>query len=363
MKSLLSLLISFFSLTLSAQTSDAVAKFLSSGNAYATMFFDYYYTIQGDDTYAGRSEYAFDQQNDNAFSFRRVYLGYDHTLSETFSGRVQLELTEASILETGSRSFFLKDASLRWKNIYPLADLYIGHTSSPMFSVAGSESYWRYRSIERTISDFRGLRSSSDTGLRLKGLFTSDGKSGYNFMIGNGNSTKPENDKYKIIYANIWTTFLEKKLYLEVFQDYNRALRDREIATSKGFIAWKTSGYTLGTELVYQAKSGFGYKGQDISILGISAFAHADLLKGKIRVFGRYDSFNPDVYFSAEHYDPDGSLTYEEQFISFGFDFIPHKNVNIMPNIYINNYSKKQSDQRVPATEIIARITMNVSFK
>jgi hypothetical protein len=340
-----------------------IARFLSSGNAYATMFFDYYYVLKGNNIYPGKSVYSMNVPGDNAFSFRRVYFGYDHNLSETFSGRVQLELTDQSPLPNGSQAFFLKDASLRWKNIYPLADLYIGHTSTPVFSTDGSESIWRYRSIERTISDHRGLRSSSDTGIRLSGLFTENGKYGYNFMIGNGAGTKPESDKYKVVYMNLWTKLFDQRLYLELFQDYNKAPDNRYLSTSKGFVAWKTGSYAVGTEVVNQKKGGFGFNSENIDILGISVFAHADIKKEKLRVFARYDSYNPDYRFSIDHYDTDGALTFDEQFFSFGIDIMPHRNVSIMPNMYINSYSKKNSGQNTPETEVVARITMNVSLK
>lgn len=358
---ILSLIISFNIFSQSPPT--PMARFLSSGNAYATMFFDYFYVLKGNDIYPGKSVYSMNERDDNAFSFRRVYFGYDHNLSETFSGRVQLELTDQSPLPNGSRAFFLKDASLRWKNIYPLADLYIGHTSTPVFSVDGSESVWRYRSIEKTIADFRGIRSSSDTGIRLSGLFTENGKFGYNFMIGNGAGNKPESDKYKVVYFNLWTKLLDKRLHLEFFQDYNKAPDNRHLATSKGFVAWKTSNYALGTELVHQRKGGFGVDFDDIDILGLSVFAHTDIKKEKLRIFARFDSFNPDYRFSMAHYDTDGTLAYDEQFITFGIDFIPHKNVSIMPNMYINSYSKKTNEQTTPETEVVARITLNVSFK
>ncbi len=361
----LTLLIFFLSFSIYAQETQngSIAQFLSSGNAYATMFFDYKYVLQGDAVYPGRSVYAMNNAGDNAFSFRRVYFGYDHNLTETFSGRVQLELTDNSTLSNGSRAFFLKEASLRWRNIYPLANLYIGHTSTPVFSTAGAESIWRYRSVERTIADHRGLRSSSDSGIRLSGLFTENGKYGYNFMVGNGAGTKPETDKYKIVYMNLWTKLLDKRLYLEVFQDYNKADNNRHIATSKGFVAWKSSSYTLGTELVHQTRAGFNIENHDVEIFGVSIFAHATITKDKLRAFTRYDSFNPDFNFDRAHYGAEDTLPFDEHFITFGIDYTPAKNVSIIPNFYINSYCNKSDGQTAPKTEVIARITLNVNLR
>jgi hypothetical protein len=351
-------------LSLTAQeSSDSIARFISSGNAYATMFFDYYYMAQGNDIYPGRSEYARNNRNDNAFSFRRVYFGYGHTFSSKFSGRVQMELTDGTMLSGGQRAFFLKEASLTWRQIYPMADLIIGHSSTPVWSVEGAEMYWRYRSIEKTIADARGLRGSSDTGLRIKGRLNEQGTLGYNFMVGNGTNARPENDRYKLIYANVWTRLLDKNLYLELYQDYNEASGNRAIYTTKGFIAWHTSRYTVATELVNQIRSGFGFNEENIDIRGLSVFAHTDILPGQLRVFGRYDSYNPDVDFRPGHYGSDMITPFDEQFFTFGLDFIPLKNIHVMPNIWVNSYKNKMDGQTTPDTEVVARLSFNVTFK
>jgi hypothetical protein len=363
-KAKLTLLGIFLSLTIAAQQSNnSEAKPVSFGSAYATMFYDYFYMLRGNDIYPGQSEYATRNRNDNAFSFRRVYLGYDHTFSSKFTGRVQMELTDRTLLSGGQRAFFLKEASLTWKEIYPLADLIIGHSSTPVFSINGSEMYWRYRSVEKTFADARGLRGSSDSGLRIKGSFNQPGTLGYNFMVGNGASARPENDKYKLFYANIWTLLLDRKLYIEMYQDYNEATGDRSIYTTKGLIAWHNPGYTMAAELVNQTRSGFGFENGNINIRGLSLFAHTDIKPGQLRAFGRYDSFNPDVDFRPAHYGPETVIPFDEQFFTFGLDLALFKNINIMPNIWINSYKNKTNGQITPETEVVARLTFNVTFR
>lgn len=360
---IISLLIFILTGSILAQDKISAPKFLGSGKAYAKMFFEYFYMLQGDDTYPGRSHFAQNTTGDNAFSFRRVYLGYEHAFSEKFLGKVQMEMTDLTMLEKGQRAFFLKEANITWKNIYPLADLIIGHSLTPVWSIEGAESFWKYRSIEKTIADARGLRSSNDSGIRLKGSFNQSKTYGYNFMVGNGNSTRPENDKYKLIYLNLWTKLFQKKLYIEIFQDYNKAADNRYIATTKGFVAWKTNSYTLAVEMVNQMRGGFGADTDDIIIHGISIFAHANIIKDNLRIFGRFDSFNPDAYFASDHYALDDIKPFNEMFYIFGLDFIPKKNIHVMPNIWVNSYSNKTDSQLTPKTEILARLTFNVTFK
>jgi hypothetical protein len=346
-----------------SQQNNPFSELLSPGNVYATMFFDYFYVAGGDDTYTGRSQYANNNKNDNAFSFRRIYLGYEHTFSGKFSGKIQMELNDFSTLENGSRSFFLKEANLIWKDIYPLADLIIGQSGTPAYSVDGSESYWRYRSIEATIADMRGLRSSSDAGIRIKGRFNETGTLGYNLMTGNGTGTRPEKDKYKLFYLNLWAKLIAKRLYIEMYQDFNKASEGRSVSTTKGFIAWAVPEYTFGLELVHQLRSGFGPGNQDMGILGTSIFAHANITDSQFRIFARYDSFNPDNNFSVNHYLPETLLPFDEHFFTLGLDIMPGNNIHIMPNIWINSYKNKTNGQPTPETEIVARITFNVVFR
>jgi len=338
-------------------------EFTPSGNAFATMFFEYYYMFQGDDIYTGESQFATNNTGDNAFSFRRVYLGYQHNFSKKFSGKVEFEVTDLTKLEKGMRAPFLKEANFTWKNIYPLADLIVGHSLTPIWSVEGAEMFWQYRSIEKTIADARGLRSSNDSGIRLKGNFNKSKTYGYNFMVGNGNSAKPENDRYKLVSFNLWTKLLNKRLYLEIFQDYNNAANNKDIATTKAFIAWKTPKYTFATEMVNQIRGNYGADNANFIFRGISVFAHLNIINEKLRAFGRYDSYNPDAEFSLNHYDVDDVVPYNEDFYVLGLDYQPIKNIHILPNIWINSYHNKTVGQITPKQEIVARLTFNVNFK
>ncbi|MFO7978922.1 MAG: hypothetical protein R6U64_09695 [Bacteroidales bacterium] len=355
---LLLLFLSINSTEAFGQESIPEAQFISRGTLFATMYFDTYYMLQGDALYPGTSEYAMHQKGNAGFTFRRIYLGYDHDFSEKFSGRVVLELKDALPLNNGVVS--LKAASLTWRDIYPLADLIIGITSTPTFSVAGSESFWQYRSVEKTLADMRGIRSSSNTGIRIKGLFNKAETLGYNIMAANATGSGEENLEHKIFYLNLWSSLLQRRLYLEIYQDYNKLQAAGSVATTKGFAAWNRPGYTIGAELAHQLLSQSGYSGQNISVLGFSAFAHADIIGDQLRAFARYDSYDPDRGFSISHYDPQESMPFQEHFFLVGLDISLMKNIDLMPNIWINSYKNKTEGQTTPATEVAARITVNI---
>ncbi|MCZ7612909.1 MAG: hypothetical protein M5T52_05070 [Ignavibacteriaceae bacterium] len=71
----------------------------------------------------------------------------------------------------------------------------------PSFDVA--EDYWGYRSLEKTIMDLRGIVSSRDFGVALKGKLNSGGTINYCLMYGNGITVDTETDRYKRSYAHI----------------------------------------------------------------------------------------------------------------------------------------------------------------
>jgi hypothetical protein len=51
--------------------------------------------------------------------------------------------------------------------------------------------------------------------------------------------------------------------------------------------------------------------------------------------------YNPDSKFSADHNYIQGYNANKESFATLGLDFVPYKNVHIMPNLWYNNYSSK----------------------
>ncbi len=338
-----------------------VRKNFAQGNAYATMFFEYFYVATGDDDYGGNSQFANYKAGDNAFSFRRVYLGYAHTFSDKFVGKVQIELTDKTTLNNGNRAIFLKEANITWKEFLPNTDLIIGHCLTPIWSIEGAEFYWQYRSVERTIADMRNIRKSNDSGVRLKGVFNQSRTYGYNFMIGNGNGAKNETDRYKLIQGNIWVKMFDQRLYLELFGDYNNGENNRYITTTKSFCAWKTLKYTIALELVHQTRAHVGLDGRNQTLFGWSTFAHSDLIPERLRVFGRLDFYDPDVYLQKESRQQSSS-PFDELFYTIGFDYTPIPNIHFMPNVYTNLYNKVGKGF-TPKNEVIWRMTVNVNFK
>lgn len=379
-----------------AQSTDSVFK--PSGKLWGYAFGDLAYKGSGDTLGStagtqnggrgGSNQYTKVAPNTNMFQFRRVYLGYDYNISPKFSAEFLLAAEDdwaggivpgtGDVLANNKFTPYLKLANLRWKNIYRNADLVIGQSATPTFAKNGSgmasEEVWGYRSIERTITDVRRT-GSFDFGAALQGKFDKDGHFGYVAMVGNGNGAKAETDMYKWFYGDIWGKFLDKKLIVDLYQDYEKLnwgvwapgaktgiespnghrYQDRNM--TKLFIAYVVPKLTVGFEgymntlmgdvIVTGVDKNTYYR--TTKAMGLSFFVKGRITAEKWGFFARFDNYDPSgnlknivnevntksYSVSTSQYEP----TTKEMFATFGLDFTPVKNVHIMPNVWLNTYA------------------------
>ncbi len=131
------------------------------------MFGDYFYNAQRDDDITTLSNVALGGPEEfNGFLLRRIYFTYDDDISKDFAVRFRLEADSVSLDSRGKITVFVKDAYLRWKNIGK-NEFIFGIQPPPAYEV--SEAAWAYRSLEKTIMDLRGIVSSRDIGVSLRG--------------------------------------------------------------------------------------------------------------------------------------------------------------------------------------------------
>ena len=373
LKILLGIVIVFtFSSVVKAQAPEETFK--PTGKVWGYGFTDFYVKAGGDTaTWASRAEYSGVPENVYAFAMRRLYLGYDYNISPRFSTAALLEGGDGFLTARGDRTVTIKALNLRWKGIYEGADLLIGQMSTLTFSYI-SEKIWGYRSIEKTVADQRGIRSSSDLGVALLGTFDSLGTFGYNLMVGNGSGTRPEEltdaGKHKIYYGELYAYLFDRKIVLDLYGDYQTGINDRNVFMIKGFAAYQTDAFTVGAEVFSMTQNNVKSDGADASPLGISVFARSVVVKDKLSAFARYDSFNPDQNYRDQDallsYNPSVmSRHYDEQFFVAGLDFSPHKNVHIMPNIWINSYSPKAENEILVErkADVVPRVTFYFIYR
>jgi hypothetical protein len=323
-----------------------------TGHVWGYTFGDYYFKTHSDSlNRGGANQFTGVQKDANAFDFRRVYLGYDFNISNKFS--TELLLAAEDWNTTSKFPFFIKYANVRWKNIWKGTDLIIGQSTTPAFSNS-SEKVWGYRSIERTIADIRRT-SSYDLGISLRGKFDAKGNYGYDLMIGNGTGAKAENNRYKKFYGDIFAKFLDQRLMVDLYADYERLDWlpgfHHSMNMIKLFVGYTTPGFSAGLEGFINhgkqdvtAHSGAETDTLDANAIGLSAFVRGNIVKDKLGFFARADIYNPDMNYDAQKYgsyqgfSPNYNPGVKENFITAGLDFTPVKNVHLMPNIWYNAY-------------------------
>lgn len=366
----------------------------NSGRLWGYMFGDYYAKAHSDSLNRGNAnQYTGIPTSRTAFQFRRIYLGYDYNITDKFSAELLLAAEDnfpannpPGSAVTGDQTvnnkytFYIKLANIRWKNIWKGTDLVVGQQATPAFPLL-SERIWAYRSIERTIADIRRT-PSYDFGAGLQGTFDPQTKNfGYNLLVANGSSAKPESDLFKWFYGDVYAMFFDKKLVIDLYGDYERlgwVAENGDVPyghvsrqMTKAYIAYNTPALTIGAEgfinhldhaVAATNKSDGKTTYLSPNAEGISLYVHGDIVKNSLRFFARWDGFNPNNKVDNSLYSgykagtatvgnyvdgtPVGTLndiTYKQQFITAGLDFTPAKNVHFMPNIWYNHY-KTQLD-------------------
>jgi hypothetical protein len=325
--------------------------FKPSGKVWGLVFGDYFYKISGGDSLASPTEYSHISKDYNAFEFRRIYLGFDYNISPKFSSEFIASYEGGDLTSNSNRTFFVKDANLKWKEIFDRSDLVVGLMATPSFLL--SERVWGYRSIEKTIMDMRGTASSRDIGVSLRGFFDEGKFYGYNVTIGNGRGTRLENNKYKKFYSLLYAYFLEKKLLADFYFDFEPQSTNLNKITYKGFMGYQTEKFAAGVE-IFQQENVFSSSGPTVKSRGIMSFINGEIIKDRLRFFGRFDYFDPHT---------DYNLGYKENFITAGLDIMPDKNVHFMPNIWVNTFNKKSEFDPARDSDIVGRLTFFYTYR
>ena len=334
-----------FTLPLSAQDTST-----AKGKLSGEMYFDYFYNIQQRDT---------SKKDLNGFQFRRIYFTYDYAIATNFDTRFRIEADQGALTSNGKIGEFVKEAFLKWKNIFEGSDLITGLSPTPTWYV--SEDAWGYRSLEKTIMDLRGIASRTDLGIDLKGKVSQDGTLNYFLKIGDNSGQTPESDKFKRYYGMVHfkpNTNVQGTVYADLDAEANRfdpfdgLTKDNNRITLAGFVnAYSGTEFSVGLEGFYRIlqnnfQPSLTQADQNQNVYGVSAFGWVSL-QDDIRLVGRFDVYDPNT-----DVDKDGIY-----YILGALDYMPVKEVHVMPNVYVQSY---QADV---ASDVVARLTFYHTFK
>jgi hypothetical protein len=315
---------------------DTAKAFQPRGKISGYMFGDYFYNMQNGDSA---------KKDLNGVQFRRIYLYYNYEWSPQFAAQFLLEADQVQLTSGGKIGVFVKTAYLQWNDVLPMASLYFGLSPTPTWSTH-SEKVWGYRSIEKTIVDLRNAGSASDLGIALKGKFDKGGIVNYHIMVGNGTGQKPEFDKFKKVYGYVVVKPV-KGASLEAYTDYEGGADDKNKITFKGSASYEHEKFTVGVEGFQQTREKASVNKADVVLFGLSVFAHATLVQDQLRAYARFDFFNPDTKVD--------NAGFKENYIIAGLDYLPAKDIHVMPNVLINSYSAKGAGSK--DSDVTARVT------
>ena len=125
----------------------------------------------------------------NGTQIRRVYFQLDNDLSVRYATRFRLEVDGKSLTSDNKLGVNVKAAYLQAKSIVPRGDGFFGVLTTPIWE--NPEEFWGYRSLEKTIADFRGLGSSADLGLEDAEVGNDYGESGAVDLLGIEEASQP----------------------------------------------------------------------------------------------------------------------------------------------------------------------------
>ncbi|GAB1429981.1 hypothetical protein MASR2M18_08140 [Ignavibacteria bacterium] len=386
----------------SIATAQTDSAFKPNGKVWGLMFGDYFYRANGDNPgYSAKGQYVNISENFHAFQLRRLYLGYDYNATPSMKVRALLEVNDKSIIATGGYVPFVKQAYLEWKNPADIGTstvLNIGLIPVPLFT--NIEKAWGWRSVGKTIIDYRGIMTTADFGASLSGSFDAGNDTyGYSLMIGNGTGVKAPDftrakfaSREKEFYLLTYALLLDKKLTVDAFLDYRDGETDPvtgahiERKMLHGFAS-----YTIPKILTISVEGGLINNinaalrrvsadtavktviSADIKETFFSIYATATLgfISDKLEMLARYDLFNNDanfdplnVYATALVTDNNYYRNYKEGMILIGLAYRPASNISFIPNVEINSYTKHKGGVVPERTnDITPRITFYYVLK
>ena len=294
----------------------------------------------------------------NGVQFRRIYFQLDNDLTPRIATRFRLEVDGKELTSGGKLAPFLKNAYVQAKSVVPRGDFFFGELSTPVFDV--TEAFWQYRSIEKMIADFWGLRPSSDLGVQLKGWADPDHHFGYSAMVSDGNGQKPETDRFKTFALALPVRLGD--LRVEPYVD-DQPVRVNPNATAVSdtaanndqalyriFAGYEFRRWALGGEAFARLKHG-GAKA-NAEARGVSVFARGSLAT-TLAAFARFDEFRPDTRTPNR---------VDVQLWIGGFDWQPIKDFHVMPNVEATQYVRRGNAVVPPHHDLQARVTFYYLF-
>jgi hypothetical protein len=350
----------------------------AQGKFSGLMFGDYFYNVARDTSFrhAGQPLAAVGGQKDlQAFQFRRIYFTYDDDISEHFTTRFRLEADGSALTANGKITTFVKDAFLRWKNVFTGSDLVFGIQPSSAYDI--SETQWGYRALEKTIMDLRSIVPSRELGISLKGKLVESGMINYWLTFSNNSTSTSipngttQNDKYKRYSLNVQLTPVEKlmiTLYGSLLGRPNvndprstttpKATLSNNLFNAALFVNYQEKDhYNLGVEafmssLANAIPNADTTAPEAATTIGFTVFGTVNLTPELVAIV-RFDYFDLN---SDSRYKGD-----QRNYVIVGLAYKPDARVQIIPNVQFETYQSVTNGPSIDAS-VTGRVTFYYIF-
>jgi hypothetical protein len=165
-------------------------------------------------------------------------------------------------------------------------------------------------------------------GVVLQGRLGEAGVINYQLMFGNGAGVRGETDQNKRAYLSVPLKF-QKSYFIVPYADYEGGVDGRDKNTVALFAGVQKPRFHGGVEVFRKTSNKALANNEDRTESGVSVFGAVKAAE-KIKLVGRFDLYDPNT-----DLDDDGNT-----FIIAALDFLADANVNIMPNLRMENYQQ-----------------------
>ena len=320
-------------LTLPALAGESMTKL--SG----TFYFDYFADLTDrPDT---------DQTAQRGFEIRRAYL----TMKKSWGDVMFRATTDVDYkFGTGNLNVYAKYLYLQHSGLIDNAKLLVGQHSPN--TQAWIESKWRYRSMEKTMSDAAGWTDAATFGAGLQGK-ASEGMFEYSVDLNNGNGYKAPVRKDGIGFAARGVATPSEGVSLSALFTSNTpgTYLHTDGVTVKGSDQANTyiegaAGYEQDRYSIFGQYGMFENGASDVKSSGLSIFGRALLTDGTYGV-ARLDVVDPDTDMDDDGYN----------WVLVGVDYELHEGYFLQPSLRVKKF---QSDAVESVTEFVLTFFGNI---
>ncbi len=359
--------LAFISMALCFLSKTATAQKISG-----LVYMDYFHNVLRDSTGAPSSSAQTGIKDLYGFQLRRSLFTVDYDISPKITSRFRIDVDGTAMTSKDSSGksalypnlgIFLKDLYVQVNDVVENHDIIMG--IQPTLAFMLPESVWGYRSVEKMITDMRGIPPVRDFALTFKGRPDSAGKISYAVQYGNA-ATLNESDKYKRLSASVAVKPI-KNLNISVYGERKWQSGNKNVVNLSFFAGYvEKEKYAVGAEYVVSSADNSYMKPDStftsLNKSGISVYG-SYYLTPELVALARVDMFAPNTDVDATDYakTSNAKSNLSENYIIVGLDWKVNKKFSVIPNIQFSTFSEMKNSATNTATKFSPSMTARIT--